>query len=55
LDNRKPALTIVGKRAVLPEGIKVGAGSKIAPGVTPPDFDSLEIAPGSEIEGKVLF
>jgi len=50
----KSALTIVGKRAVLPEGIKVGAGSKIGPGVAITDFDSLELAPGSEVEGKVL-
>lgn len=50
----KPALTIVGKRAALPDGIQVGAGSKIGPGVVTADFGSLEVAPGSEVEGKAL-
>lgn len=50
----KSALTVIGKRAVLPEGIKIGAGSTIAPGVAITDFDSLELPPGSEVEGKGL-
>ncbi len=50
----KTALTIVGKRAALPDGIKVGPGSKIGPRVVKTDFSSLEIPAGSEVEGKVL-
>ena len=50
----KSDLTIVGKRAALPDGIKIGAGSKIEPGVQIADFDSLELPPDSEVEAKVL-
>jgi glucose-1-phosphate adenylyltransferase len=47
----KTALTVIGKRAALPDGIKVGPGSKIGPRVEIADFSSLEVPPGSEVEG----
>ena len=45
-------LTLVGKRAVLPPGLRVGRNCKISPGVQPEDFESGTIASGETITGK---
>ena len=47
-------LTIIGKRAKLPDGIKIGRNCKIGPGVIPADFSSLEVPSGSQVEGTAL-
>lgn len=44
-------LTIIGKRAELPAGIKIGQNVKIAPGVKLSDFTSQEVKSGQKIEG----
>lgn len=45
-------ITVVGKRASLPPGLRVGRNCKIAPGVQPQDFESQLIASGETIVGK---
>jgi glucose-1-phosphate adenylyltransferase len=51
----KPALaglTLIGKRAELPAGIKIGSNCQIGPGVKLSDFTSLEVASGKNIEAR---
>jgi glucose-1-phosphate adenylyltransferase len=43
-------ITIVGKRAVLPEGVRVGRNCKISTDVRPEDFQSKEIKSGETVE-----
>jgi glucose-1-phosphate adenylyltransferase len=43
-------LTIVGKRAVLPSGLRVGRNCKIGPNVRPGDFTVTTLASGETIE-----
>jgi len=43
-------LTVIGKRAELPPGLKVGRNCKIGPNVRPEDFVSLELASGESVE-----
>lgn len=45
-------LTIIGKRAELPAGVKIGPGCQISPGVRPSDFASLEVASGKSVVAK---
>jgi glucose-1-phosphate adenylyltransferase len=45
-------ITVVGKRASLPAGLRVGRNCKIAPGVQEEDFESQLIASGETIVGK---
>ncbi|MDI6807758.1 MAG: glucose-1-phosphate adenylyltransferase family protein [Candidatus Eisenbacteria bacterium] len=47
-------ITIVGKNAILPDGIEVGRNCKIYPGVRPHNFHSAKIASGETIRGELL-
>ena len=42
-------ITLVGKRAVLPAGIRIGRNVKIGTDVTPDDFGGLELASGETV------
>jgi glucose-1-phosphate adenylyltransferase len=46
-------ITLIGKRAELPEGIKVGRNCKIGTDLKPENFPSLEIATGETIDSSV--
>ncbi len=42
-------ITLIGKRAILPDGVRVGRNCKIGTEVRPDDFPSLEIASGESV------
>lgn len=48
--NLYSGLTLVGKRAVLPPGVRIGRNCKISPGVSPADFASPVVPSGETIE-----
>ncbi len=43
-------ITVIGKLAVLPAGLKVGRNCKLGYGIQPKDFPSLDVASGETIE-----
>ncbi|HEX2916271.1 MAG TPA: glucose-1-phosphate adenylyltransferase [Chloroflexia bacterium] len=49
-DNLMSGITVIGKRAELPAGIKIGRNCKIGPEVTAKHFSSLELAEGETVE-----
>jgi glucose-1-phosphate adenylyltransferase len=51
-DNLNCGITVVGKGARLPSGLKVGRNCKINPGVQENDFSTLFIPSGSSIVGR---
>ncbi len=48
-------ITIIGKGARLPPGLRVGRNCKIDPGVKESDFSTLCIPSGSSVEGEKVF
>ena len=42
-------ITLIGKRAQLPEGVRIGRNCRIDPDVVPEDFDGLELASGGTV------
>jgi glucose-1-phosphate adenylyltransferase len=42
-------ITLVGKRAVLPDGVRIGRNCRISGGAQPSDFPSLDVPSGSSI------
>ena len=42
-------ITLVGKRAQLPEGVRIGRNCRVDPDVVPEDFDGLELASGGTV------
>ncbi|HVP38896.1 MAG TPA: hypothetical protein VMS93_06885, partial [Candidatus Saccharimonadales bacterium] len=42
-------ITVVGKNAVVPPGVRVGAGARVDIGVRPEDFPGAEVAAGAEV------
>ncbi len=53
-DHLNCGITVVGKGARLPPGLRVGRNCKIDPGVNESDFSALSIPSGSSIGGKEL-
>jgi glucose-1-phosphate adenylyltransferase len=49
----KTGITLVGKRARIPEGIKIGHNCKIAPRTRITDFDSDTLSSGSSVHRKI--
>ena len=48
-------LTLVGKDAVIPRGVRVGRSVVIGVGGGPPDFEAGEIAPGTVVPNRAWF
>ena len=46
-------ITLIGKRAIIAEGTTIGRGVQVAPGVTPDDFASRDVADGAHVGGEV--
>jgi glucose-1-phosphate adenylyltransferase len=53
-DYLNSGITVVGKGARLPPGLRVGRNCRIDPGVRESDFSTLEVPGGSSIEGEEL-
>lgn len=43
-------ITLIGKRAVIPDGIRIGRNCKVCPNVKPEDFPTSEVASGTTID-----
>ena len=50
----EPAIAMVGKNSIIPEGISIGAGSLIGPDVIPDDFSSLVVESGAYVQTRRL-
>ena len=51
-DNLDSGITVVGKGASLPPGLRVGRNCKVAPGVKETDFSTLSIPSGTSVAAK---
>lgn len=52
-NNIRTGITIVGKRAHIPNGVVIGRNCRIDPDTTPADYDSLEIPSGETVSKRL--
>ena len=50
----EPAIAMVGKNSIIPEGMSIGAGSLIGPDVIPNDFSGLVVESGAYVQTRRL-
>ncbi|MFC1964930.1 glucose-1-phosphate adenylyltransferase family protein [Chloroflexota bacterium] len=53
-ENLKTGITLIGKRARVPEGIKIGRNCKVAPRAQKSDFSGVSLPSGSSIRRRTL-
>jgi glucose-1-phosphate adenylyltransferase len=53
-ENLKTGITLIGKRARVPEGIKIGRNCKVAPRVQKSDFSGVSLPSGSSVRRRTL-